>query len=196
MIHLENSRYGVKLFVMKTLVLYTSKYGSTEAYAKEIAERVNADIFPLKKFKWKTIDQYDIVLFGGWVKAGTIEGINDFLSADHWKRMENKSVLVFASGMSIPDKNSRTLLIESNLLDEYHIRFYQLRGSFDFSKLNFLDRMLIGQSINGMYSNPETADKARDLEWVKENPILAHDTEKIDKICSVIMALKTGALDK
>ena len=74
---------------MKTLVLYQSKTGNTEKYANDIAKRVNADIFPLKRFKAKKLSEYDTIVFGGWVKGGKIQGIDEFLSLNHIVRNRN-----------------------------------------------------------------------------------------------------------
>ncbi len=176
---------------MKTLVLYESRYGSTKKYAEDIANRVGADVFPLKKFKWKTLPDYQIVIFGGWIKGGEIIGLNKFLQ--HWKDMEdNQSVIVFGSGMSIPTKDTRALLIEQNLLDLYHLRFYQFRGTFDFQKLKFPDNFIINQSIAGMARDPANEEKVNDLNWVKSNPINYYDQEKVDKVCQVIQDIRLG----
>ena len=50
---------------MRTLILYTSKTGSTKKYAEDIAHAVNGDVFPLKKYKWKDVGDYDSIVFGG-----------------------------------------------------------------------------------------------------------------------------------
>lgn len=179
---------------MKTLVIYESKYGSTEKYASEIARRVGADIFPFKKFKWKNIDQYEIVVFGSYIRGGNINKVNDFLY--HWNELEGKAVLIFANGMGQPTKESRENLIEQNVLGDYHLRFYQFRGSFDFSKLKFPDNIMFNQSIKMMQSHPELGGNATDLAWLKDNPIEVYDSEKIERVVEVIEKIKTGEAKK
>ena len=176
---------------MKTLVLYESRYGSTKKYAEDIANRVGADVFPLKKFKWKTLLDYDIVVFGGWIKGGEIVGLNKFLQ--HWEDMkESHSIIVFGSGMSIVSKDTRALLTEQNLLDLYHFRFHQFRGSFDFQKLKFPANFIINQSIARMAKDPANEEKVNDLNWVKNNPIDYYDQENVDKVCRVIQDIRLG----
>ena len=179
---------------MKTLVLYESKYGSTQKYAEDIAKHSDADLFPLKKFRWKNLRDYEIVVFGGYVRGGNVQGINDFLS--HWDEMDGKAVIIFASGMGIPTKETRENLIEQNVLGDYHLRFYQLRGSFDYSKLKFADRLVFDQSIKAMSRDPESAGQANDLDWVKSNPIPSYDQERVDYICGVIQKIKIGEAKK
>ena len=96
---------------MKTLVLYQSKTGNTEKYANDIAKRVNADIFPLKRFKAKKLSEYDTIVFGGWVKGGKIQGIDEFLS--NWELMKEKDVIVFSVGMSFADKDTRAQMFST-----------------------------------------------------------------------------------
>lgn len=111
---------------MKTVIIYESKYGSTEKYAKDIGTRVGADVLPFRKFKWKTLNEYDIVVFGSYIRGGAITKINDFLQ--HWDEMEGKAVIVFGVGMALPTKESRDQLISSNVLYDLHLRFYQFQG--------------------------------------------------------------------
>lgn len=175
---------------MKTLVLYESKTGSTAKYAEDIAKRVNAEIAPLKKFKLKKMKEYDTVVFGGWIKGGNIQGINKFLQ--YWDDISEKNVLVFGCGMSIPTKEARQNLIDQNLLDMYHLRFYQLRGSFEFQKLGMLEKMMIKASVSQLSKDSED-ENTRTIANILENPIEFYDNEKVNRIVSVIETLAMGA---
>ena len=73
---------------MRTLILYQSKTGNTQKYAEEIAQAIKGDIMPLKKFKAKMIPSYDTIVFGGWVMANKIHGVDDFLA--HYEEMKDK----------------------------------------------------------------------------------------------------------
>lgn len=180
---------------MKTLVIFESKYGSTEKYATDIAKRVEADVSPFKKVKWKNIQDYDIVVFGSYIRGGKIQKIDDFLQ--HWDELKDKAVLVFATGMGMASKESRDNLIQTNVLGDYHLRFYQFRGSFDFSKLNFIDRLMFTQSLKIMEAHPELAGgNAQDMSWVKDNPIEVYDSEKVDRVVDVIQKIKLGEASK
>ena len=130
---------------MRTLILYTSKTGNTKKYAEDIAQAVNGDVFPLKKYKWKDVGDYDSIVFGGWVMGGKIQGIDDFLS--YYDEISDKNILVFSSGMGFVTSESRDRPISGNVLDIYHIRYYQLRGSFDYSKLHFPYNFMINTVI-------------------------------------------------
>lgn len=180
---------------MKTLVIFESKYGSAEKYATDIAKRVDGDLCPFKKVKWKNIHDYDIIVFGSYIRGGKIQKIDDFLQ--HWEEMKDKAVLLFATGMGMANKESRENLIQTNVLGDYHLRFYQFRGSFDFSKLNFMDRLMFAQSLKFMEAHPELAGgNPQDISWVKDNPIEVYDNEKVDRVVNVIQEIKLGEASK
>ena len=172
---------------MRTLILYTSATGGTKKYAEDIASGIQGDVFPLKKYKWKDIDSYDTVVYGGWVMGGKIQGIDDFLA--HFDEMEKKNVLIFASGMGFPSAESRDNLISTNVLDIYHIRFYQLRGSFDYSKLRFPYSLMMKASLRQMQNDPSLASQVEMMDSLKDQPLEFYDAQGIDKILSVLHRL-------
>jgi menaquinone-dependent protoporphyrinogen IX oxidase len=172
---------------MKTLILYTSKTGNTKVYAEDIAKKVQADVAPLRGYKAKKMAAYDTVVFGGWVEGGTIKGLDKFLS--NYSLIEKKNVIVFSVGMSVPSPDGRALLIEQNLLDMYHIRYYQVRGSFDIKKLHFPANFMIMNSLKMIASDPQASLDQKSLLDIKNHPIEVYDHEKIDKIVTVINGL-------
>lgn len=178
----------------KTLVLYTSNCGSTQKYATDIAHAVDGDVLPLKKFKWKNIDDYQIVVYGGWVNNGTIKGIDDFLY-DYENRLKDKDVLVFACGMSITSETGRKELIDRNYLSPYHIRFYQVRGNFDFQKLSWTQKMMMKAAIKMAANNPEATPDQQALAKILDTPIECYDREKIERIITVIRQIENEPIE-
>ena len=172
---------------MRTLILYTSKTGNTKKYAEDIAHAVNGDVFPLKKYKWKDVGDYDSIVFGGWVMGGKIQGIDDFLS--HYDEISDKNILVFSSGMGFVTSESRDRLISGNVLDIYHIRYYQLRGSFDYSKLHFPYNFMINTSLRALRKDPDSAQDLSMVENLKETPLEFYDQQGVDRIISVLHRL-------
>ena len=81
---------------MRTLVLYKSNTGCTKEYAEKIAKAFQTEAVPLKKGKFKKInfEDYDTIVFGGWILGSQIQGIDDFLG--RWDEMSEKNVIVFA----------------------------------------------------------------------------------------------------
>ena len=58
------------------IIIYQSKYGSTEKYARWLAEATGFDIIEAKKAKTDTINGYDTVVLCGAVYASGIAGIS------------------------------------------------------------------------------------------------------------------------
>jgi flavodoxin len=169
---------------MKTIVLYQSSTGCTKKYAEDIAEGIHGDVSPLKKFKWRTLKNYDTVVFGGWVMGNTIQGIDKFFQ--HWKEMAGKDVILFAVGMSLPSKEGRLILIEQNLLDMYHVRFYQVRGSFDMQKLHFPYKFLMKYTFKRIAADPDAGIDQKAILDLEGHPLIVYDSEQVEKILQVL----------
>lgn len=67
-----------KVDPQRTIVLYTSKYGAAETYARWIAEALGCRAVPLDKSSKKELQGYDTVIYGGGVQAGGIRGLEQF----------------------------------------------------------------------------------------------------------------------
>jgi hypothetical protein len=172
---------------MRTIVLYKTSTGCTKAYAEDLAKMVGGDVLALNKLNWKkALEMYDCFVFGGWVRNGVIMGLNDFLV--HYDDMNDggKDILVFSSGMSIPSKQGREELISSNILDLYHVRYYQLRGSFDLQKLGPINRFIMKRSLSYLENDPEASPERKSLSSLLERPIEYYDHEGVERIASVI----------
>ena len=50
---------------MKTVVIYKSRYGYTEKYAKWLSEKLNADLFEAAEIRSLDFSEYDTVIYGG-----------------------------------------------------------------------------------------------------------------------------------
>ena len=176
----------------KILILYVSNTGNTKKYCEDIASAVSADVMPLKKFKWKKANDYDVVVFGGWIMGGNIKGLNDFLC--HWdNELDGKDVIVLGVGMGYPTPDTRKTLINQNILDLYHLRFYQMQGSFDYNKLNGINKLMMKASLAKLANDPNiTAGEASILDVI-DRPIEVYDQQKVDKVISVIKSLSNEA---
>ena len=177
------------LCAMRTVIVYYSKTGNTQKYAEDIAEALKADVMPLKQFKKKMVDDYDTIIFGSRVMGNRIQKVDDFLAM--YDLMKEKNVILFAVGMSIVTKETRANLISANILDLYHVRFYQLRGSFDFNKLGFFDKFMLNNSLRIISRDPNSTMDQRMLLSIKETPIVCYDDVGVNKIISVVRKLAT-----
>ena len=90
---------------MSNIVLYESKYGSTERYAKWIAQELNCKISKLSETNIDELKNYDNIIYGGWIHAGKLKGFNKIQENDD--KLKNKNLIVFSVGLS---KNRRSKL--------------------------------------------------------------------------------------
>jgi menaquinone-dependent protoporphyrinogen IX oxidase len=63
---------------LKTIVIYKSKTGFTQKYAKWIAEDLNCESLPAAKAVRHDLSAYDVIIYGGPVMAGGIMGWKKF----------------------------------------------------------------------------------------------------------------------
>lgn len=73
---------------MKSLVLYTSVYGSTRQYAEWIAKELGAALADIDQFDLAEADGYDTIILGTYVRVGKLVA-GDYLKKI-WPRIQNK----------------------------------------------------------------------------------------------------------
>lgn len=128
---------------MKTVVVYKSKTGFSRKYAHWIAEELSADIFEVSQCTIEAIKTYDVIIYGGSLHAVGINGIN-FITKN-FGELRDKKIVVFATGASPARENVTNEVINKNftLEQQDRIKFFYLRGGFDYSKLGFVDKVLM-----------------------------------------------------
>lgn len=162
----------------KTAVIYYSKYGTTENYARLIAKELGADLFEAKKTKFRDIKGYDTVVFGGGIYSGGIRGI-ELITKNWYKGLCEKKVVCFAVGITIDKEENREQCMDINFrkrfvtdAEEDHgrddlsaselikekrlpIKCFFLPGAFDPGKVKGLDKFIIGITKKMIDDRPE-----------------------------------------
>ncbi|MDR3596583.1 flavodoxin domain-containing protein [Clostridium sp.] len=128
---------------MKTVVIYKSKTGFTRKYAEWIAEELSADIFEASKVKINTLNKYDTIIYGGSLYAVGIIGVR--LIKKNINKLKDKKLVVFATGASPSRDNVISEVIDKNFTvdEQKDIKFFYLRGGFNYNKLNPFDKFLM-----------------------------------------------------
>ncbi len=127
----------------KTLVIYKSKTGFTERYARWIADDVEADVKPVTELDLAGFADYDIVVFGGPLFASRIL---DLAKVQGWmEKMPKKIWVVFATGATPSDADFVKSIEKINFPPEMPqpARFYYFLGGMDFEKMGWFNRLLI-----------------------------------------------------
>ncbi|WP_161875207.1 flavodoxin domain-containing protein [Ihubacter sp. rT4E-8] len=96
----------------KIAVIYAGKYGTTERYARWIAEETGAEVIPVREVSAEELADRDIIIFGGAIHAGTIMGIGTLKKL--YPKIAEKKILTFAVGLSVSDKEIQAECRELN----------------------------------------------------------------------------------
>ncbi|MBK5254120.1 MAG: hypothetical protein JJE03_06665 [Peptostreptococcaceae bacterium] len=162
---------------MSTIVLFTSKRGSTEKYAKWIAEELNCEAVAFSKDKLKELNDYDTVVYGGWVRGGGIVGLD--IIRKNFKKLEGKKLIVFAVGLSLDNKDNYLQLRELNFKSPLNlVPLYVCTGTFDPEKVKGGEKLIIGVLKKIIGSNNKDVKKGSNCN--SENDMIKSLSEGVD----------------
>lgn len=131
----------------KTVVVFQSKYGSTQKYAKWIAEELSCHMFERKNVKLTDLEPYNTIIYGGGLYAGSVAGIN--LITKNFDKICNKNIIVFTCGLADPADKENTDHIKQSLNKVFtakmqdKIKVFHLRGGIDYAKLGFIHKAMM-----------------------------------------------------
>ena len=175
---------------MTNIVVYESKYGSTEKYAKWIGEELNCKVCRISDISIEELKNYDNIIFGGWVHSGKLEGFKKIKS--NIDKLKDKQFLIFTCGMSPNEDGMYKAFKEKNFMDLNNLLTFYLNGAFDFNRLSFVDKMTMRvfkfmlKRLNSQSSEESTKRMLR----AYEEPIDFTDREKIKPIVEAVRNLE------
>ena len=127
---------------MNAIVIYKTKYGSTQTYAQWIAEELGCEAVDAKKVKIEDIEKYDTVIYGGGLYAEVINGVS--LITKNIERLNGKKIIVYTTGITPTDCRDYydKLVIEKNFKDgiENRIKIFNFPGKMIISELSVVHR--------------------------------------------------------
>lgn len=119
----------------KYLVVYQSSTGFTKRYAQWIAEELHADVTELKKIKDVSLENYDTIIYGGWIMGNTIVGL------DKVRALSAENLTLFATGATQASPEIEQTIREVNKLEK--IPFFYMPGGMQFDRLNVFARFML-----------------------------------------------------
>lgn len=154
----------------KSIVIYTSKRGSTKQYAEWIAEDLECRALPLSDAGDINLYEYDCIIYGGWIRGS---GIVDF---DKFARMLDDELMrrLIVFGVGFADETAENYaqvwgysIGKIDPKNENKSIMYILGGKYDPSAVTGMDKfmMKIMRSVLLSGSTPEAkvqANKIRD----------------------------------
>ena len=172
---------------MKAIVVYKSKTGYTKRYAQWIAEELGCDI--KENAALKDIMGYDVVILGGGMYAGGINGVK--LITKNVDKLKDKKLVLYAVGANTgADKDmipvwDRILTAEQ----QKEIGHFYLRGGFDFSKLGAGDKILMNMLKKHLQKleNPSEDDKGMLAAY--DEPVDFVERDNIKKLVDYVRSI-------
>ena len=148
----------------RSIVIYTSKRGSTKQYAEWIAEDLGVEALPLSAAYGLDLHDYDCVIYGGWIRGS---GIVDF---DKFAKMLDDEIMskLIVFGVGFADETADNYaqvwgysLGKIDPKNEHRVLLYILGGRYDPSAVTGLDRFLMKTMRAVLLSGSTTDAKSR-----------------------------------
>ncbi len=143
----------------KIAVIYKSKYGFTESYARWIAEDLSTDLLQSDSVKHSDLQKYDVLIFGGGLYAGGLSGIS--LLTKNFDSLKDKKLYIFTVGAADVTDPENIKSIRSSLSHKLtpsmqeSVQIYHLRGGLSYSKMSFVHRTMISMLVKMVRKKPE-----------------------------------------
>jgi len=134
---------------MKTAIIYSSKYGTTEKVAGLIAEKLmetnEVELFSLKKNANPDISGFELVILGSPIYAGKASRKTTAFCKRNESVLLQKKTGLFVCGMHIDEEQRKKELQDAfpETLMQKSAATGFLGGAFLFEKMNFVERIII-----------------------------------------------------
>lgn len=128
----------------QTVVVYQSKYGSTQKYAQWIAEALGCELMERGGTKIQDLEKYETIVYGGGLYAGGLAGFD--LIVKNFDSLADKDLIVFTCGLADPENPDNIANIAEGLKKvmtpsmQEKIKLFHFRGGMDYAKLSFLHK--------------------------------------------------------
>ena len=129
-------------------IVYKSKTGHTEKYAKMIGEKLNIPCYALKEAKTKLMKN-DEIIYLGWVCATKIVGLK--------KSLKNYKVNCCGAIGAYPKTNENIQDLEKS--NNIKIPIFYMQGGIDYNKLNKVYKKLLQAIGKAIQSSADNTDK-------------------------------------
>ena len=144
---------------MKVVVIYNSQTGFTKRYAEWIAEESGADCFELSEAKKKRMDNYDAIVFGGWVCAGGISKLSWFKGNIH--KWNDKKLIAFCVGGSPLENPEIETALRQNFNEEEweKVNVFYCPGGFNYEKMSTPSKLMMKMFIKALKAKKDKTEE-------------------------------------
>lgn len=161
----------------RSIVVYKSKYGATQQYAKMISDQLGCERILLDQLKMVNADEYDRFIFCLPIYNGLIAGMATLKL--RYFTLSRKDIVMFLVGLTDLDAQDEiSLAIEASLTEGMRHRFkiFYGMGRMRYKNMNLADKMSWSKWIKGIKKRPAA-------EWnPTEQAMVAHAKDKLDLV--------------
>lgn len=150
---------------MKTLIIYGTKHGSAKKCAEILSDKLasKADLYNVKEGKTPDLEQYDKVIIGGSIYAGTVlKELSEFCTKN-LDVLQRKKIGLYICCMNHKEADKQLNNVFPKELVTCAISKKSFGGEFKFNEMNFFEKLIC---------------KVVSKSLAKEDPTLAVDTKK------------------
>ena len=172
----------------KSIVIYTSKRGSTKQYAEWIAEDLDGEALPLSDAYGIDLHGYDCIIYGGWIRGS---GIVDF---DKFAKMLDDELMgrLIVFGVGFADETAENYaqvwgysLGKIDPKNNHRVLLYILGGRYDPSAVTGLDKFLM-KTMRAVLLSGSTIEARSQANMMKERIDNGCDLVRRENIDSLI----------
>ncbi len=171
----------------KTIVIYKTISGFTKKYAEMIGEELGAKVISLNKVNKEILADYEVIIYGGSLHAVGVVGFKTLKGMI--KNMPDKKLVLFAVGASPQKEGIIEEIKKHNCVDYQPNKVFYLRGGFDFSKLNLVNKIVMFFFINLLKLKSKKSADAKGMIAAYKNPVDFTSRENISDLVNYVKSL-------
>ena len=154
--------------MMKTAIVYATSHGTTEKVANMIASSIaNTELLNISKSKKVDLTQYQQVIIGGSIHAGSIQRKVKNFCQQNLAQLLKMRVGIFICAMNEPEFEKELNSAFQETILNHAISKKVVGGEFIIEKMNFIEKFLI-KKISGVTQTTSKLDSNKIKELVDE----------------------------
>lgn len=173
---------------MKTLVIYKSKTGFAKWYAEIIAREVEGELIDYKEVTVKKMSEFDIVVYGGGLYAGMINGFKK--AKEMFKKSSAKKMVVFATGGTPNVVTGKIDEVWKNNLSEEELTLiphFYMQAGLCYENMSFMDRTLMKMMANVLSKNQNKDNMEEGFEQAIKSSYNISDEKYVEPLIKCVL---------
>ena len=140
------------------IILYGSRYGTAQRYAKELSKRTNINAVSFENVQ--DINMYDKIIYIGSLYAANVLGLDKTFKKI--KDASGKTIILVTIGLSDPLDDKNIYTIEKNIYNQIPNdifnsikKIFHFRGAIDYNKLSFGHKTMMKLLYKALKNKPK-----------------------------------------